>query len=291
MQKYFQLHSPRNEQIPSEHGITILTYNVRLFNYYQWHTDTSAWQNMVEFIHSVDPDIVCLQEFVTLPGTDHDLEHLAGKLAPLSYSHVFYTNRVKNKLNFGMAIFSRYPIVFKENIGFRESINGSMYSDIAAGSDTFRVYNCHLQSVRLGKDYNNLLDSLIFNYSDKQLGELREISLRMKGAYIRRAEQADILSESIASSPYPVVVCGDLNDTPLSYAYRTLSNDLNDAFITSGKGTGNTFRGYLPSVRIDYVLYGPFFEAISYDTYKINWSDHFPVKATFKLGKKANSSD
>lgn len=290
VQKYFQLHLSRINNHAPEETITLLTYNVRLFNYYQWHSDTLAWKNMVEFIHSVDPDIVCFQEFVTLTDTDQDLESLKIKLAPLSYSHVFYTNQVANRFDFGMAIFSKYPIANKKNIRFEESLNGSMYSDIIIDRDTLRIYNCHLQSVRLGKDYNNFIESLVFNHREKQFTELREMSVHMKEAYIRRAQQVDILSASIHSSPYPVIVCGDLNDIPLSYAYHHLSRGMKDAFIESGKGTGNTLRGNMPSVRIDYVLYDPLLDAVSYDTYKIDWSDHYPVTATFTFHEKAGSS-
>ena len=166
-----------NNNAPDEaNTIAVLTYNVRLFNHYQWDKDTVVWQRIVDYIHGQDPDIVCFQEFITLPNTHHDLQNLKQMMQPLGYSHVYYTDRVSRKLNFGMATFSRYPIVRKQMIDFEESLNGSICSDVVIRDDTIRVFNCHLQSIRLTHDYNNLLDSLIFNYSEKQLDELREIS-------------------------------------------------------------------------------------------------------------------
>jgi len=290
MKRFFQVHVKHPEPVVLEKTIDLLTYNVRLFNYYQWNKDTSAWQKIVDFVHTEDADIVCFQEFITLPGTHHDLESLKRELSPLVYSHVYYSDNVPRKINFGMATFSRYPIIHKERIDFEESLNGSVCSDLVIGTDTIRVYNCHLQSIRLRKDYNDLLDSLIFNYSEKQLDELKEISVRMRQAYIQRAEQVDILVRHIRSSPYPVIVCGDFNDTPVSYTYHRLSGKMKDAFIEAGSGIGNTFRGNLPYVRIDYVLYSPPFRAHQYRTQKEPWSDHYPVTTRFTLHETADST-
>ena len=234
---------------------------------------------------------MCFQEFITLPGTHHDLINLKRKMEPLTYSHVYYTDNVPGKINFGMATFSKYPIIQKKMIDFKESLNGSICSDIVVNHDTIRVYNCHLQSIRLRKDYNDLLDSLIFNYSEKQLDELKDISVRMRQAYIQRADQVDIIKQDIRISPYPVIVCGDFNDTPVSYTYKTLSKELSDVFIESGSGTGTTFRGNFPYVRIDYVFYGPGFTSNYYHTEKVDWSDHYPVITRFTIGEREDSSD
>jgi len=152
LKRFFQIQLKHRDPVNSENTINLLTYNVRLFNYYQWNKDTAAWQKIVEFVHAKDPDIVCFQEFITLPGTHHDLNNLKKKLVPLSFSHVYYTDNVPQKINFGMATFSKYPIVRKEMIEFEESLNGSICSDMIIGGDTIRIYNCHLQSIRLRND-------------------------------------------------------------------------------------------------------------------------------------------
>ncbi|HJZ41053.1 MAG TPA: endonuclease/exonuclease/phosphatase family protein [Bacteroidales bacterium] len=289
--RFFQVQLKKPESLPTENIIRILSYNVRLFNYYQWHKDTSTWLKIIDYIHTEKPDIVCFQEFITLPGSSHDLASLKKKLAGLSYSHVNYTDRVPGKINFGMATFSKYPIVNKQLINFKNSLNGSICSDIVKGSDTLRIYNCHLQSIRLRKDYNDLIDSLFFNYSEKQLDELKELSVRVRQAFIQRAGQADILSRHIHSSPYPVIVCGDFNDTPVSYVYNKFNGRLNDAFIEAGAGTGTTIRGNFPYVRIDYVFYSAPFKARYYHTDKIDLSDHYPVIADFMIPGTADSTN
>jgi len=289
--RYFQVKFRKPEPIAVENTIKVLTYNVRLFNYYQWDKDTAAWSRIMDYIHDEDPDIVCFQEFITLPGTPHDLASLKKTLAPLSYSHVYYTDNVPRKLNFGMATFSKYPIVKKKMIDFKESLNGAISSDIIIRNDTIRIFNCHLQSIRLRNDYNDLLDNLLFNYSDEKLDELKDLSVRMRQAYIQRADQVDTLAVYISSSPFPVIVCGDFNDTPVSYTYEKLTRNLKDAFIQSGSGIGNTFRGNFPYVRIDYVLYSEPFRSHHYHTERVNWSDHFPVITNFTMSEKADSAD
>jgi endonuclease/exonuclease/phosphatase family metal-dependent hydrolase len=291
MKRFFQVQTKHHDSVAKENTLTLLTYNVRLFNYYQWDKDTATWQKIIDYIHSENPDIVCFQEFITLPGTHHDLDHLKKKMAPLSYSHVYYTDRVIKRINFGIATFSRYPIIHKDFIKFKESLNGSMYSDIIFRGDTIRIYNCHLQSIRLRKDYNDLVDSLIFNYSEKQLDELKDVTTRMKQAYIQRADQVDQLAKHTSTSPYPFIICGDFNDTPVSYTYNKLSKNLKDAFIEAGSGVGNTYRGNLPYVRIDYVFYSPAFTAHHYHTERNKLSDHYPVITSFTLAEKADSSD
>ncbi len=287
--RFFQFQVARKEVPATEVNIRLLTYNVRLFNYYQWHKDTATWNKILNYIHRVDPDVVCFQEFITLPNNKHDLEHLKKKMAPLKYSHVYYTDQVPGKINFGIATFSRYPMINKKMISFPHSLNGAISTDIVVKGDTFRLFNCHLQSIRLRKDYNDLLDSIIFNYSERQLDNLKDISIRMKQAFIQRADQANKLAAAIHASPFPVIVCGDFNDTPVSYAYHTVSHNLEDAFLEAGSGTGNTYSGNFPYVRIDFVLSNEPLHARHYGTRETHWSDHYPVSVDFTIREKEDS--
>jgi endonuclease/exonuclease/phosphatase family metal-dependent hydrolase len=90
------------------------------------------------------------------------------------------------------------------------------------------------------------------------------------------------LKEHIDACRYPLIVCGDFNDTPISYTYNTISSKLNDAFVAAGQGISNTYRGKLPPYRIDYILYSNEFDAVSYERHRAEYSDHFPVSAVLK---------
>ena len=162
-----------------------------------------------------------------------------------------------------------------------------IFTDLLINSDTIRVYNCHLQSYRLREAEINTIDSIDFNNHPKTKEKLMVLSLKFKEALIKRAEQAATLREHLNKSPYPVIVCGDFNDTPVSFTYRTVKGDLEDSFTQSGKGTANTYHGKLPSFRIDYILYSPIFISFNFKVSSINHSDHFPISCDlFPVGKK-----
>jgi endonuclease/exonuclease/phosphatase family metal-dependent hydrolase len=111
--------------------------------------------------------------------------------------------------------------------------------------------------------------------------EIKDISFRLKDAFIRRAKQANILSKKITATPYPTIVCGDFNDTPVSYTYHKIKGNLNDAFMEAGSGIGNTYVGNFPSYRIDYFLYSNDFKVKNYKVPHIKLSDHYPIVCEF----------
>ena len=107
-------------------------------------------------------------------------------------------------------------------------------------------------------------------------------------AYRKRALQANLVKSYIEKSPHPLIVCGDFNDTPLSYVYRTMSDGLRDAFVQSGIGLGTTYYGVFPSYRIDYILFSPKYRAVQYNTIRKNYSDHYPIRARLVLSEYNN---
>ena len=115
------------------------------------------------------------------------------------------------------------------------------------------------------------------------MNEIKDISHRLKYAFRKRAHQADVLSDHIHTSPYPVIVCGDFNDTPVSYTYHKIRGDLVDAFIESGRGIGNTYSGMFPSYRIDYILHSRNLRSGGFETVRVDYSDHFPVSCLFEF--------
>jgi len=106
-------------------------------------------------------------------------------------------------------------------------------------------------------------------------------------AFINRGQQADIVKKHINSSPFPVILCGDLNDTPSSYAYRKITSGLTDAFVESGRGFAVTYAGEsFPSFRIDYIFHDEVFESRRFTRHKISYSDHYPISCTLVMTKK-----
>lgn len=288
LNKFIQLNIFKSKPPPETPVVKLMSYNVRLFNYYNWLKVKSAHENILHFIQQEKADLICLQEFLTIEDNKLSEDSIKKLLYLNPYSHIHYTYVVTNKRGLGIATYSSYPIVNKGVIKFSNSRNASIYSDIKINDDTVRIYNCHLQSTLLQKENYHFLDSIIFSYSTGPLTEIKDISHKLKDAYIKRARQVDILSDHIKNSPYPCLVCGDFNDTPVSYTYHKLKGKLKDAYLESGTGLGNTYLGSFPSFRIDYILHSRSLTTLNFKTKRIKLSDHYPIICHFFLKQGDN---
>ena len=272
----------KGSDIDNKANIKLLSYNVRLFNIFKQSKDKNAGEKMLELIPERKPDLCCLQELYIDNKNGISLGELKKSLSLTPYSNITWVSKIDKKKYYGIATFSKFPMINKGVIKYPHSKNISIFSDIVFKEDTLRIFNNHLQSVRFVKRNIDFLENLDLQSDEETILELRDISLRLKNAYIKRAEQADILSEHIQNSPYPVIVCGDFNDTPVSYTYRKIKGDLNDAFIVSGRGLGNTYSGTFPKVRIDYIFYSDDFSVSNFRITKEEYSDHYPVSCLLR---------
>jgi endonuclease/exonuclease/phosphatase family metal-dependent hydrolase len=273
---------------PRERFLKAISYNVRGFNIYRWNKEPEAGKWIFEFLRSEEPDLVCLQEYYTSTKIGQTQTDVSKQLQYLPYYSVYYSADRNNINGFGIATFSKYPILKKSRIPFNSSLNAAMYTDILFRSDTIRVFNIHLQSIQFHEDDYAFLDTARLKYNNEQMNEIRAIGSRLKTAFSMRAEQSQVIANYIKESPYPVVVMGDFNDTPQSYAYRKIKRGLHDAFRTSGRGFGNTYAGELPSFRIDYIMYGPPLISSEFKRIKTEYSDHYPISTLLFIQEQPN---
>ena len=276
---FFQFPFGKKSQ-KTDSDLKVISYNVNLFHLYSWSKEPPTHNAVYKFLQSESPDIVCLQEFYVdnKRFSESDARNL------LDYSaHFGYIVKQQNS-GYGMVTYSRYPIVDTGELKFQNSANACIFTDILMDDDTLRVYNVHLQSFRLKERNLNFLFSPDYRKESQAMDEIKDISFRFRDAVQKRAQQVDKVINHMLNSPYPVLVCGDFNESPISYNYRRMTKSLNDAFVEAGVGVGHTYKGLFPSFRIDYILYNSAFQAAGYSSPKIYHSDHFPVVAT--LGKK-----
>jgi endonuclease/exonuclease/phosphatase family metal-dependent hydrolase len=273
-------------------SLRLLSANVRIFNVYAHlrRADPAAPAKAMAWLATSPADVLCLQEFYQEPAGTHsadgDLFRVGEKLGPASGRQVFVSKSLTNPqgAQFGLAIFSRLPIVGRGEIAFgRLSQNHAMWVDVAGPGtrDTVRIFNAHLQSMSLDEG------DLVAAGSSK--AGLRRKGRGLLGRFVRgaaaRAWQADTLVARIARSPYPVLLAGDCNDLPYSYSYNRLAGPLQNAWATVGFGPGNTYHGRLPPLlRIDQQFAGPQWRVLSCRVHtEIPYSDHFPVEALYQL--------
>ncbi len=274
----------RQENLESGKEITIMSYNVRVFNLFGNNKFGEEQKKLFAFLRKKDPDILCFQEFYINEKKQFTLDTISRLLPNMDYNHIFWLSKGQD-FKYGIATFSKYPIVKKGRIDFGESLNSAIFSDILIDKDRIRIYNNHLQSIRFNRK-NYLFISNQSKYTDRRrLQEIQDISFRLRDAFIKRSKQAEKISASINRSAYPVLVCGDFNDTPLSYTYHAISTGLKDAFVEAGSGIGITYKGKFPSYRIDYIFYDDAFRIKNFEIIENSFSDHFPVKASFSINK------
>ena len=281
----FQLFSKKSKKESElENHIKILSFNVHMFDYYNQSGSSETPDNFYDFVISQDPDIICFQEYysnVTKPK--HAPSYIISRFKQYSNKHIEYF--YKSHSGSGMATFSKYPFADKGEIRFEQSQNMSIYTDINVSGTIIRVFNCHLHTTGIIDDDIEAIDNLDFRMDDVQKRKLKRVTKKLNNAFAVRAKQAETIAEHIKNSPYPVIVCGDFNDIPTSYVYRTVRGNLKDAFRGSRTGFGGTYNGKLPSFRIDFILYSPQFDAYNFTKFNFHFSDHFPIMTTIDLKK------
>jgi len=280
----FSFHKKQTDT--KETGIKILTYNVQGFT----HQNNAPFKpqikaDILSFLSKGKPDVVCLQEYSGKPSDLFRKEN--GENA---YFHSYYTR--KGSKNTGLVIVSKYKIFHSNFLKFKGYRTFGIFSDIVFQKDTLRIFNVHLASISLEQADLDLLTSAPSPAWQKQ--KVRQhfsgIYHKLQKAFRLRERQLNLVLQTVKSSPYPVVLCGDFNDTPASNAYHRVATILTDAFTKRGFGLCATYAGPLPFLRIDYFFVSPQTDVISYKKYKLRFSDHFPISMTFKIGGNRKKS-
>lgn len=253
-----------------EDDFIVMSYNVRLFNLYDWiERDVSL--SISDFIKEQTPDILCIQEFSNQNEVDFRI-----------YKHKYVFIEGKNT-KLGQAIFSKYPIVNEGVIPFPNSTNNAIYADIKRGKDTIRVYSMHLQSIKITPDVHEIDENIQGVSQDKSKRMLR----RMSRSFTSQQNQAEIIKKHKADCTYPLIICGDLNNSPFSFVYRSVRGDLNDAFEEAGSGFGSTYNFKYYPARIDYIFTDKKFEVKQFNSFpNFRSSDHFPIVTRLAFEKE-----
>lgn len=258
---------------PPKESISVLSYNVRLFNNYLKKRGTST-KDMISWTSNNEADIKCIQEFFN-DSESNEFNSLK-KIRKKNFFYFFAPYRAKKYKRTGMAILSKFPIINTGTVYFKKGSNNQIiYSDIVANNDTFRVYNIHLQSMSME------VDSLFNPQKEGILEEVWILLKKYKKGTQTRTFQVSKLLEHIEKSPFKSIVCGDLNDVPVSFVYQSIKGKMKNAYEEAGGGLGLTYRSFLP-LRIDNHFSHPLIKIVNYKVHKdIKYSDHYPVSATY----------
>lgn len=264
--KFYKFSSP---DLPKEENdFVVMSYNVRLFNLFKWLNDDYVPQEIVKFINEQNPDILCIQEYSSSANIDL-------KIYP--YKYIFMQG---DQIKTGQAIFSKYPILDEGNLIFPNSNNNAIFVDIKRGKDIIRVYNIHLQSIKISPDVNEISENIDgINQEKSQM-----VIKRIGKAFKKQQQQAEIIMNHKKECEYPIIICGDMNNSAFSYVYRSIKGKLNDSFEEAGTGFGPTYSFKYYPARIDYIFADPTMKVKSFESFPefIN-SDHYPVIARLSM--------
>lgn len=252
----FIINSENKEE--SKDSFHLMSYNVRLFNHYQWLKTDSIPEKISDYIKINQPDILTLQEY------HNDYEEL--------FNHYPEKYFGLNGENVGLAIFSKKELL---NKGTLEDENGrllAIYVDFIEKEDTLRVYNLHLKS------YN--LDILKLKADKKSL---KEILNKTRNAYKIQNNEIDLFIKHVKTSPYQNLISVDLNNTPYTYVYKKINKNFKDSFVEKGGGFGSTYGFGLIPIRIDYLFVSSSIYVDYFKTHDINLSDHKPISVYLNI--------
>lgn len=271
----------RIKQTPAGQLLKVLTFNAHFFTTPEYK---DVLDSSMDCIDTLDAGIICFQEFAT--SKQAHLEKINDRLSKYPYNYCFEQEDKSSKVKYYSAIYSKYKIINKGELNFNGQTSRVMYVDIIYRNDTIRVLNNHMQSNNVNSDDIKFLtgegESL---YTENSIFRIFSISKKITVNNGLRASQADSVNQFIKSTPYSIIVCGDLNVTPISYTYNSIRGDLQDAFINRGSRYGYTYKAFSNLLRIDYVFHSEKFETVSYSSPDILWSDHKPVIVTLKYNK------
>ena len=296
--RHFQLHS---HEVPDTcpNSVKVMSYNANLFGLYKdddMKRRIAEKDEIMDYIGHIQPDILCFQEYfwdkseqLQFHTTDTLLKILNLEDSKEHY-YQYFTSTNKRQYYYGLAIFSRYRILDAAPIVTDSSTNAAMYIDIKYRSDTFRIYNLHLTSMHLDATDYSVGEQITTNRFDdpKMDKNIKKLYKKLTKSAVQRQQQVKILREHIDSCRYPVIICGDFNDTPAGYAYQRISKKKKDSFRESGRGHGYTYHGNgMPPYRIDYILHDSDYNSFGHTVVdSLSVSDHYPIYSTLSLIKK-----
>jgi endonuclease/exonuclease/phosphatase family metal-dependent hydrolase len=274
-----------NELKQNDSSFTLMSYNVRLLDLYNWSGDKTTRKKMLAFIKEKKSSVLCLQEFYS--GNDSvGINNINAISDSCDYPYFAECTINENKRGkWGSIIFSKLPII--KSINHDIDVAGSnllQEVQLKFKNDTFSVFNTHLKSNKFSSQETDLVaNGSSISWDEKTKSETKSIYSKLEKSSINRGLESSLVSRVIKSNNYPSIVCGDLNDIASSYVYFKIRGNKKDAFLEKGVGLGATYNKFIPLLRIDYLFHDEEIHLLGFEKIAVPFSDHYPLFANFSL--------
>lgn len=270
----------RNEKAPT---LKIITFNTLNFNTYESNAESNIISESdnptFKYIMDEDADIVICQESEDL--AKDEIHGVSVSRHAMMLSRYPYRDVSKR----GMAILSKYPFKKVEvSVTDRNQLDLLRY-DVILGVDTLHLFNVHMQSIGLTQQDKELYRHITEGEKTGDIHEIRSSLLnKLAHAFKLRAVQAVDIRKALDSVSGNVMLCGDFNDIPDSYAARTIQgSDMTDAYSHAGLGPTITYHADRLYFRIDHIFYKGNLDALRTWRGSCTSSDHYPLICIFRL--------
>lgn len=260
----------------------VLSFNAKSFGGMnpQGKRDDADSERLISQIVKSDAQIICIQEMFDLPKSKNF--NVVDQLKKKGFRYVYFSKARTFKwgASVGMAIFSKYPILTKLALRKKEGSNNQIIrAKIDVDGQNLVIINMHLQSFFIKEDEidgNQIKDDF--------WKSVTTLTKKLRVANKARTRQIDLLLASTLDEELPVIICGDMNDTPYSNSYVRLRDSFQNGFEEKGAGFGITYNGKIPFLRIDNQFANNRLRFTRFKTRKdLQGSDHFGTEACYQF--------
>jgi len=243
--------------------LRVLTYNIHKCRGLDGRVQPPR---IVEVLREIDPDIIALQEVLSIPGSSSEEDQAQFIASQMGLHACLGENRCLNGGEYGNLLLNRFPLLATENhdisIPGRER-RGCLRADIALKT------TLHLFNVHLGTSF-----------------------------FERRLQARKLVSAQILHNPdlYGVrLILGDFNEWTRGLATHLLSRNLQRGDGRNGRGYFPTFPALLPVLDLDHMYFDPALKLERLTVHRsrnaLIASDHLPLVADFRLDSSATAAN
>lgn len=267
---------------PGAQTFTVMTYNI-IHGWDQEHKKSDR-NRTIDYIMETNADIVCLQEVKQLSVGKEITNFTPEQYAELRKVYPYEVG--DSELD--MKVLSKYPAVFEKGYSYIDgTFDSKRYTFYRFNINGHRlmIINVHLMSFLLSEKERTIVTGInSIETAKESVVEFKGLRDKMHRGFKKRKNDVDILRRTIDKLKGPLIICGDFNDVPESYAYRLLKGtDMKDAYVETGFGPMATYNQHAFWFHLDQILYRGGLKALSVRKGNTKLSDHYPLVAEFEF--------